>query len=78
VIPDRVHPTDAGHLVMTQSLLKAWGRPALVTSVELEGTRGNLVAATNTQVSDISRVEGLLRWSQLDRALPMPIDLTTR
>jgi lysophospholipase L1-like esterase len=75
VLPDRVHPTEAGHLVMTQSLLKAWGAPALVTSVEMEGARGNLVAATNTQVSDISRVEGVLRWSQLDRALPMPIDL---
>jgi lysophospholipase L1-like esterase len=76
VIPDRVHPTDAGHLVMTQSLLKAWGAPALVTSVELDGARGQLVSASNTQVADVTRAEGTLRWTQLDRALPMPIDLT--
>jgi lysophospholipase L1-like esterase len=76
VIPDRVHPTDAGHLVMAQSLLKAWGAPATVTAVELDGARGRLVAATNTQVSEIARAEGAVRWNQLDRALPMPIDLT--
>jgi len=76
VIPDRVHPTDAGHLVMTQSLLKAWGAPALVTAVELDGAHGRLVAASNSQVSELVRAEGALRWSQLDRALPMPIDLT--
>jgi lysophospholipase L1-like esterase len=76
VIPDRVHPTDAGHLVMTQSLLRAWGAPATVTAVELDGTRGRLVAATNTEVSELVRADGSVRWSQLDRALPMPIDLT--
>jgi len=76
LIPDRVHPSEAGHLVMMQSLLKAWGAPALVTSVEIDGARGRLVAASNTQVSDLVRADGALRWTQLDRALPMPIDLT--
>jgi lysophospholipase L1-like esterase len=77
VIPDRVHPQEAGHLVMSQSLLKAWGAPALVTAVELDGARGRLVAASNTQLSGLTRVAGAVRWSQLDRALPMPIDLTS-
>ena len=76
LIPDRVHPTEAGHLVMMQSLLAAWGAPALVTAVELDGARGRLVAASNTQVSELAKAEGGLRWSQLDRALPMPVDLS--
>jgi lysophospholipase L1-like esterase len=76
LIPDRVHPEKAGHLVMAMSLLRAWGAPALVTRVELDGARGHLVAASNTQVSELARADGALRWSQTDRALPMPLDLT--
>jgi lysophospholipase L1-like esterase len=76
LIPDRVHPEKAGHLIMTMSLLKAWGAPALVTRVELDGGKGRLSGATNTEVSELARAEGGLRWTQLDRALPMPLDLT--
>lgn len=75
LIPDRVHPEKAGHLVMTMSLLRAWNAPALVTRVELDGAKGKLVAASNTQLAELARVEGGLRWTQLDRALPMPLDL---
>jgi lysophospholipase L1-like esterase len=74
LIPDRVHPTAAGHLVMAASLLKAWRAPALVTAVELDAAKGRLVAATNTRVTELARGDGGLRWSQLDGALPMPID----
>ena len=76
LIPDRVHPEKAGHLVMAMSLLRAWCAPALITRVELDGARGHLIAASNTQVSDLVRADGALRWSQTDRALPMPLDLT--
>lgn len=74
VIPDRVHPGPAGHLVMTGSLLQAWNAPAMVTSVELDGARGRLVGARNSRVSDLVRTDGTLRWTQLDAALPMPLD----
>jgi phospholipase/lecithinase/hemolysin len=30
ILPDRVHPTPAGHLIMAAALLKAWHAPALV------------------------------------------------
>ena len=74
IIPDRVHPTAAGHLVMAASLLKAWHAPALVTAVELDGARGRVTSARNTKVTDLSRGEDGLRWTQLDGALPMPVD----
>jgi lysophospholipase L1-like esterase len=76
VIPDRVHPHEAGHLVMTASLLKAWQAPAIVTAVELDGAKGRVIAARNTRVSDLIRAEAGLRWTQLDGALPMPLDTT--
>jgi lysophospholipase L1-like esterase len=76
LIPDRVHPTAAGHLVMTQALLKAWQAPALVTSVELDAAQKRVVIARNTHVADLDRDGAALRWTQLDGALPMPVDIS--
>jgi lysophospholipase L1-like esterase len=76
VIPDRVHPAAAGHVVMTAALLKAWNAPSLVTAVELDAAKGRLVSARNTRISDVARAEGALKWTQLDAALPMPIDFS--
>jgi lysophospholipase L1-like esterase len=75
IIPDRVHPGSGGHLVLAASLLKAWRAPSLVTAVEIDGARGRLLQARNTAVFELDRAEGSLRWSQLDAALPMPIDV---
>jgi lysophospholipase L1-like esterase len=76
LVPDRVHPVPAGHLILAGSLLKAWHAPALVTSLELDGARGRVVQGRNTIVHHLTREAGGLRWSQLDAALPMPIDTT--
>ena len=75
ISPDRVHPGPAGHLLMAAALLKAWNAPALVSSVELDGAKGVLARAENSEVSAVSRAGGGLSWTQLDRALPMPINL---
>ncbi len=68
IIPDRVHPGAAGHMIMAEALLKSWKAPALVSSVEIEN--GATKRAENTK---ITAVDGLT-WTQLDRALPMPVD----
>jgi hypothetical protein len=36
IIPDRVHPQQGGHWIMTESLLKSWQAPSLVTSVAID------------------------------------------
>lgn len=71
IVPDRVHPGPAGHLIMAGSLLKAWNAPALVSSVEIDGAAMQVVSTLNTHVSGLS---GSLNWTQMDSALPMPID----
>jgi lysophospholipase L1-like esterase len=76
IVPDRVHPESAGHVVMAASLLKAWNAPALVTGVELDFAKGRVVTARNTRVSDVARAGDTLSWTQLDAALPMPVDLS--
>jgi lysophospholipase L1-like esterase len=73
LVPDRVHPAPAGHLLMAEALLKAWQAPAIVTAVEIDAAEPAITSATNTQVTDLA-VSERVSWTQLDEALPMPID----
>lgn len=72
LIPDRVHPSAAGHLVMGASLLRAWKAPEVITSVEIDAATARVGATTRTTVSGLERTEKGLRWAQQDEALPMP------
>jgi lysophospholipase L1-like esterase len=73
LIPDRVHPADGVHLVMAAALLQAWHAPALVTSVEIDGSTGAVKRSENTTVSAVE-TGGDLSWTQEDKALPLAID----
>ena len=73
IIPDRVHPSPAGHLIMAEALLKAWNAPALVTSVEIDAARGRVVRAENTEVSEV-KSGPVISWTQRDNALPLPVE----
>ncbi len=75
IIPDRVHPRAAGHLVMAQQLLKAWGAPSLVSSVEIDAAKKQVTDTQNTAVTGASFADGVA-WTQLDTVLPMPVDMT--
>ncbi|HZZ56627.1 MAG TPA: SGNH/GDSL hydrolase family protein [Opitutaceae bacterium] len=74
IIPDRVHPTPGGHLIMAAALLRAWHAPAVVTTVQIDGASGRVIRAVNSHVRDLRRDDGLT-WTQLDGALPMPVNL---
>ena len=71
LIKDRVHPGAGGHLLMAAALLKAWGAPALVSSVEIDGASAS---AKNASVTGLSASDGSLHWRQTDKSLPMPLD----
>jgi lysophospholipase L1-like esterase len=73
LINDRVHPGPAGQLLMAAALLKAWNAPAVVATLDFDGATGMVVKEANTKVSDL-KVNGSISWTQLDSALPMPID----
>jgi lysophospholipase L1-like esterase len=75
ILPDRVHPAIAGHLIMAEALLKAWHAPALVSSVEIDAGAHRVTRADNTAVSGL-QFGKTIYWTQADRALPMPVDLT--
>jgi lysophospholipase L1-like esterase len=72
LLPDRIHPSPAGHIVMGATLLRAWNAPALVSRVELDAQAQTIVTAQNTAVSGLVADGRGLRWTQLDEALPLP------
>jgi lysophospholipase L1-like esterase len=73
LIPDRVHPQQAGHWLMAESLLKTWNAPSLVTSVSFDAASKAGAEAQNTLVTDLRRTKTGLSWTQVDRALPLPL-----
>jgi lysophospholipase L1-like esterase len=74
IVPDRVHPAGAGHLLMAGALLKAWNAPGTVSSVEIDASAGRVVRADNCILTDLQGGTSL-SWTQTDKALPMPLDL---
>jgi lysophospholipase L1-like esterase len=73
---DRVHPGLGGQLLMAAALLKAWHAPAVVSSAGLVLQNGESKAETDhTKVSDLKKEGATLSWTQLDEALPFPIEL---
>ena len=74
IIPDRVHPGPGGHLLMATELLKSWQAPALVAAVEIDVSGKTVVDARRTKVSNL-KAGTEITWTQLDEALPMPVDL---
>src|SRR5947199_3799202 len=73
-IPDRVHPGPGGHLMMAAELLKSWRAPALVSAVEIGASAKKLADGKKTTVSEL-KAGNELSWTQLDEALPMPVEL---
>jgi lysophospholipase L1-like esterase len=74
LLPDRVHPGAAVHLLMAEALLKSWNAPALVSDVELDAARKEAVHQRNAHVSAVTAANKGLSWTQVDDALPMPVD----
>jgi lysophospholipase L1-like esterase len=75
IIPDRIHPSAAGHWVMAAELLKNWNAPALVSAVEINAEAQAVSLTKNTEVTELERKGNQISWNQLDQALPAPIAL---
>jgi lysophospholipase L1-like esterase len=75
IVPDRVHPAPGGHLLMAEALLKAWNAPSVVSAVTIDAAAKRATREENTRVSEL-RGESSLSWTQADRALPIPLNLS--
>jgi lysophospholipase L1-like esterase len=75
ILPDRVHPGASGHLIMAESLLKAWRAPAIVSNVEIDAAAKRVTKYDNAAVMNVQFGRGV-SWSQKDDALPFPVDMS--
>jgi lysophospholipase L1-like esterase len=71
IIPDRIRPGLAGHIVMAEGLLKAWGARPVVSTVTLNAKDGKVIQSDFARVSDV-HAGAPFSWTQTDEALPLP------
>jgi lysophospholipase L1-like esterase len=74
LIPDRIHPADTGHWVMASTLLSAWNVTPIVSELSLSAEKAYVIDKQRTTVSELEKTATGVRWTQLDEALPLPLD----
>lgn len=75
LIHDRIHPAQTTHWIMAAALMQAWGVTPVVSRVALDADAAKVVTQERAAVSKVERTEKGLRWTTLEDALPLPIDL---
>jgi lysophospholipase L1-like esterase len=73
--PDRIHPGPAAQWIMAAALMEAWQVDPVVSDVTITAEDAKITAAARTKISDLQKTPAGLRWTQLDEALPLPLDL---
>jgi lysophospholipase L1-like esterase len=74
IIPDRIHPGDAGHWIMAAELMSTWHVNPLVGRVLLNADKLSILSTENTKVEALQSTPDGLQWIQTDGALPLPLD----
>lgn len=75
LLPDRIHPSPAGHWVMATALAKGLNLDPTVSSVTIRMPSGTLENVTHTTVTQLKVEQGRITWNQQDDALPLPLEL---
>ena len=72
---DRIHPGNAGHMVMAWLFLRSQGLAGnMVADVVLNGSNGKLVRSVNSTITGIKHSNNELSFDYLAKSLPYPID----
>jgi lysophospholipase L1-like esterase len=75
IIPDRIHPGDIGHWIMATALLSAWHVDPIVSRVHLNAGTAQVVNKDRSTITKLAKTDAGLHWTELDEALPLPLDL---
>jgi lysophospholipase L1-like esterase len=75
LIPDRIHPGPVAQWIMAAAVMEAWQVDPVVSDVTITAEDAKVSAAARTKISDLQKTPTGLRWTQLDEALPLPLDL---
>ena len=71
---DRVHPGAQGQLMMAWLFLKIQGVPSVVSKVTMDAAAGRAAESVNADVTSVSKKDGGLAFTVLEKALPFPVD----
>ena len=71
--PDRVHPNELGHFVMTYLFLKGQQAPALVSSVSIDAKASRVREVQNATVDKLLVGPEEVTFSMTENALPYPV-----
>jgi len=74
IVPDRIHPSETGHWIMAAALMSAWHVNPIVSSVVLNAAGAQVIDKDRTTVTNVVKSANGLEWTQLDDALPLPLD----
>lgn len=77
--PDRIHPGNAGHLVMASLFLESQGlngKP--VADVQINARTGKVQQAMNCRISQVAAATGKVSFDYLAASLPFPVDTVAR
>jgi lysophospholipase L1-like esterase len=75
---DRIHPGNAGHMVMAWLFLRAQGLAGNVVADVAIDANGKLIRSANSTVSAIKQSNGQLSFDYLAKSLPFPSDSNSR
>jgi hypothetical protein len=76
LLPDRIHPSEAGHWILALSLAQCFGVDPTVSSVSLDASDVKTLASYKAVVTDLRKTSQGVEWTQLDAALPLPLELS--
>ena len=74
IIPDRIHPSETGHWIMATALMSAWHIDPIVSDLNLNAANAQVIKKNRTTVTNLTKSAGGLKWTELDDALPLPLD----
>jgi lysophospholipase L1-like esterase len=74
ILPDHIHPSFGGSLMIAEAVLKSWNARPIVASVSINasGSRPKLTHTEHATVTALTNTGGL-HWSETDDALPLPL-----
>jgi lysophospholipase L1-like esterase len=75
LLPDRIHPSPAAHWIMAAALAEAWHLDPVVSSVTIDAQAAKIAGEERSTVRQVAIANGAVSWTQLDRAVPLPLEL---
>lgn len=70
---DRVHPNNAGHMIMAYYILLAQKVPELVSKTVIDCTAVTVEKAENCAVENLDYKDGSVKFTYTSKALPFPV-----